>query len=133
MAEAFEKVTGHPARFIDTDLDTYFESGPLSIISEASAGYSADPSDKSTMTTRQNFTGFWNMWKFSGNNLGVVRRDYALLDEIFPGRIRTAEQWFRREDQRGRDQGLRGLWERVQASNLRPILKIAEDGRRGRL
>ncbi|GFF49162.1 nmrA-like family domain-containing protein 1 [Aspergillus udagawae] len=133
MAEAFEKVTGHPARFIDTDLDTYFESGPLSIISEASAGYSADPSDKSTMTTRQNFTGFWNMWKFSGNNLGVVRREYALLDEIFPGRIRTAEQWFRKEDQRGRDQGLGGLWERVQASNLRPILKIAEDGRRGRL
>ncbi|KAL1846786.1 hypothetical protein Plec18170_008927 [Paecilomyces lecythidis] len=133
MAEAFEKVTGHPARFIDVDLDSYWESGPLSAISKAPAGYSADLSDKSTMTVRENFTGFWNMWKFSGGNLGVVRRDYALLDEIFPGRIRSAEQWFRKEDQKGRDRGLGGLWERVQAGNLRPILKIAEDGRRGRL
>ncbi|KUL85342.1 hypothetical protein ZTR_07048 [Talaromyces verruculosus] len=133
MAAAFEKVTGHPAQYIDTDLDKYWKTGPLSRISEAPAGYSADPNDKSTMTARENFTGFWNMWKFSGSNLGVVRRDYALLDEIFPGRIRSAEEWFRREDQRGRDKGLGGLWERVQANNLKPALKIAEDGRRGRL
>lgn len=133
MAEAFEKVTGHPARYIDTDLDTYWKTGPLSRASEMPAGYSADLNDKSTMTMRENFTGFWNTWKFSGNNIGVVRRDYSLLDEIFPERIRSAEEWLRREDLRGREKGLGGLWERVQANNLKPILKISEDGMRGLL
>ena len=57
------------------------------------------------MTIKQNFTGFWNMWKASGGNRGVVRRDYELLDEIFPARVKSAEQWFRREDERGRKAG----------------------------
>ena len=43
------------------------------------AGYNADPKDKSTMSVRDNFTGFWNLWKYR-----VVNRDYALLDEIHP-------------------------------------------------
>ncbi|EED14307.1 conserved hypothetical protein [Talaromyces stipitatus ATCC 10500] len=133
MATAFEKVTGHPARYIDTDLETYWSSGPLSRNADAPAGYSADPTDKSTMTMRQNFTGFWNMWKYSGKNAGVVKRDYELLDEIYPDRIKSAEEWFRREDQRGRELGLGGLWERVQKDSIKPVLKIAEDGRRGRL
>jgi hypothetical protein len=43
-----------------------------------------------------------------------VKRDYALLDEIHPNRIRSAEEWFRREDQLGRELGKGSLWERVQ-------------------
>ena len=92
------------------------------------AGYNADPNDKSTMSVRDNFTGFWNLWKHR-----VVRRDYAVLDEIHPNRIRTVEQWLRREDQLGREQGNGGLWDRVQPENWTPILKIGEDRRTGRL
>jgi hypothetical protein len=128
LAAAFEKVTGHPARYIDTDLDTYWRNGPLSAIADTSAGYNADPNDKSTMSVRDNFTGFWNLWKY-----GIVKRDYALLDEIHPNRIKSAEQWFRTEDQRGREQGLGSLWERVQPQNWTPILKVGEDRRTGRL
>src|SRR5581483_7395683 len=50
LAEAFETVTGHPARYVDTDLDTYWRQGPLSAIADRPAGYNADPEDKSTMT-----------------------------------------------------------------------------------
>ncbi|KAF1976020.1 NAD(P)-binding protein [Bimuria novae-zelandiae CBS 107.79] len=134
LAKAFEKVTGHPARYIDTSLDEYWASD-LSIakIGDTPAGYNADLNDKSTMTVRQNFTGFWNLWKYSGQNKGVVRRDYALLDEILPHRIKSAEEWLRKEEERGRKEGLGGLWDRVQPANLRPILKIAEDGRSGKL
>lgn len=57
------------------------------------------------MTFRDNFTGFWNLWKD-----GIVKRDYVLLDEIHPNRIRTAEQWFRREEELGRKRGRGGLW-----------------------
>ncbi|MDX3383180.1 hypothetical protein PV682_17125 [Streptomyces niveiscabiei] len=86
MAVAFEKVTRNPAQYIDTDLETYWNSPDLTGITDRSAGYNADPHDKSTMSFRDNFTGFWNVWK-----RGIITRDYALLDEIHPDRIRTAE------------------------------------------
>ena len=130
LAAAFETVTGHPARYIDTDLETYW-NGPWKAVADAPAGYNADPNDKSTMSIRDNFTGFWNVWKH-----GIVKRDYALLDEIHPNRIRSAEQWLRREDQLGRELGKGSLWERLQPENFRkavPILKLAEDQRKGKL
>ncbi|MCG2626275.1 NmrA family NAD(P)-binding protein [Bradyrhizobium sp. WYCCWR 13023] len=130
LAAAFTKVTGKPARYIDTDLHSYW-NGPLKFIANAPAGYNADPNDKSTMTFRDNFTGFWNLWKY-----GIVKRDYALLDEIHPKRIKSAEEWMRREDKLGRELGKGGLWERVQPQNIQnetPILKSNEDRRKGRL
>src|SRR6266498_1258740 len=97
LASAFEKITGHPARYIDTELDAYW-SGPLKMAAELPAGYNADLKDKSTMSFRDNFTGFWNVWKHS-----VIQRDYALLNEIHPNRIKNVEDWLRREDQLGRE------------------------------
>lgn len=128
LAAAFEKVTGHPARYVDTDLDTYWRNGPLGVIADAPAGYNADRKDKSTMTVRDNFTGFWNLWKHR-----VIKRDYALLDEIHPNRIRSAEEWFGRQDHLARERSGGGLWERIQPENRTPILKIGEDKRQGRL
>lgn len=72
-----------------------------------------------------------NLWKHSARNHGVIQRDYALLDEIHPKRIKSVEEWLRKEDQKGLEQGLGSLFDRV--SNLRPVLKIAEDGRTGKL
>jgi len=130
LAEAFVKVTGHPARYIDTDLDAYW-NGPLRAAASLPAGYNADPNDKSTMSFKANFTGFWNIWKH-----GIIQRDYALLDEIHPQRIRSVEDWLRREDRLGRELGKESLWERVQPENLvksLPLLKLTEDKRKGRL
>jgi hypothetical protein len=130
LAAAFEKVTGHPARYVDTDLDAYW-NGPLKMAASLPAGYNADPDDKSTMSFRDNFTGFWNIWKHK-----IIKRDYALLDEIHPNRIKNVEQWLRREDQLGRELGKGSLWERLQPQNLYkapPLLKLTEDKRQGKL
>jgi hypothetical protein len=129
LAAAFERVTGHPARYVDTDLEAYF-NGPLKAVADRPAGYNADPDDPSTMTFRDNFTGFWNQWKYE-----IITRDYALLDEIHPGRIRTAEQWLRSAEQLERDAGRPGLWDRLQPENLPnyAVLKLSEDGKRGGL
>jgi NmrA-like family len=131
LAAAFENVTGHPAQYIDTDLETYWNMPVNNMLADMPAGYNADPNDKSTMSYRDNFTGFWNLWKY-----GIIKRDYALLDEIHPNRIRSAEQWFSREDQVGRELGKGSLWERVQPENWRKdsaILKGSEDLRTGKL
>ncbi|KAF7585193.1 hypothetical protein BBP40_011800 [Aspergillus hancockii] len=132
LAAAFEKVTGHPARFIDTSLEDYWRYSRFGQAADMPAGYNADINDKATMTIKENFTGFWTMWKHSGKNQGVIQRDYRLLDEIFPGRIRSAEEWFRLEDEKGRKKGLGSLWERVQEESMRFILKVGEDGRKGK-
>jgi hypothetical protein len=128
LASAFMKVTGHPAQYIDTSLNDYWTKGPLKRVGDSPAGYNAQIGDPSTMSFRDNFTGFWNTWKHR-----VVQRDYKLLDEIHPNRIKSAEEWFRIEDKKGREAGKGSLWERVQANNLKPILKLAEDGRKGKL
>ncbi|TFB02454.1 NmrA-like family domain-containing protein 1 [Trichoderma ghanense] len=131
MARAFTKVTGRPAKYVDIDLETYWKIGPLGP-GQTSSGYNSDLSDPSSMTLRENFTGFWNMWKHTQtNNRGLIKRNFALLDEIHPNRIKNVEEWFRREEEKSKEQGLPGLWEL--ATELKPVLKIAEDGRRGRL
>ena len=81
-------------------MDDYWRQGSLRHAAASPTGYNADPNDPSTMTIRDNFTGFWHLWKD-----GIIKRDYALLDEIHPNRIRTAEQWFRREEELGRAAG----------------------------
>ncbi|MFL0292739.1 NmrA family NAD(P)-binding protein [Mycobacterium sp. SMC-18] len=130
LARAFEAVTGHPARYVDTDIDAYWQ-GPLGGVADTPAGYNAAPDDPSTMTFRANFTGFWNLWKD-----GIIERNYALLDEIHPNRIRSAEQWFRREDELGKAAGKGSLWERVQPQNWSldsAVLKSSQDLRTGKL
>ncbi|RYC55614.1 hypothetical protein CHU98_g10601 [Xylaria longipes] len=77
------------------------------------------------MTMRRNFSAFFTLWRNSGGNKGVIQRDYELLDRIYPQRIKTAEEWLRRENEKG------SLWERIQPENLGHILKITEDGRTG--
>ena len=51
----------------------------------------------------------------------------------FIGRIRTAEQWWRKEEQQ-RDARGGSLWDRLQPDELQShtILKLSEDQRRGK-
>ncbi|KAI7779292.1 hypothetical protein LA080_000963 [Diaporthe eres] len=104
-----------------------WQEGSLSQIKDAALGVHADLDDPATLTVQQNFTAWWNIWRASGYNRGVVRRDYAQLDRIFPDRIRTAEEFLRRQDQQLRERGS-SLWEKM--INNKPILKIHEDGKR---
>lgn len=132
IAAAFTRVTGRKARFIDVDLDTYWGTHPWAkSVADLAAGYTA-PASAGTgeMTMRENFTGFWRAWQVSGENKGLVTRDFGLMEEIYPGRIKSAEEFFKREDDRARREGKGGLWEVVVEG--RPVLKITEDGVRGR-
>ncbi|OLN85231.1 NmrA-like family domain-containing protein 1-like protein 3 [Colletotrichum chlorophyti] len=130
LASAFTKVTGKPAKYIDTPADVYFSYIPYA---QQPAGYNADPNDPATMTFKDNFSGWWQLWRNSAGNKGVIQRDYALLDEIYPGRIKTAEEFFRREEEKRRAAGLETIFESMVSGTLAPALKLSEDGREGKL
>ncbi len=118
---AFTAVTGHPARWDDTELHQHVENifGPRV---DLPAGYNADPTDPATMTLRRNFTAFFENFRHSGGNKGIVTRDYEFLDRIHPGRIRSVEEWLRKEE----DKGLGDVWNRTK--ELGHVLKWLEDG-----
>jgi len=128
LAAAFARVTGHPARYIDTGVHQYF-GGPLKNAADRPAGYNADPADRSTMSFRDNFTGFWNMWKHD-----IIKRDYQLLDDIHPNRLKSAEQWIRRHEDLARLNGSPSLWDKLQPEAVQKsfsVLKSSEDRQRG--
>lgn len=120
LASAFERVTGHQAQYIDVSLDEYWENGSMAKIGHLPAGLNADPKDPSTMTVKQNFTGFWNAFKY---NLWKV--DYNLLDEIHPNRVKSAEEWFRLQYKAKQASGEQGLWHMVQPENATPLFARA--------
>jgi len=125
LVRAFTAVTGHPARYEPVDMETYWRIGPMSGSKQRASGYSVKDDDPSRVSIEENFTGFWNMWAASGANKGVIRRDFALLDEIHPSRTKSIEEWFQKEQKRGIEAGTGDLWERV--NNLGVLLKIHED------
>jgi hypothetical protein len=131
LAEAFTKVTGKLAKYIDTSFEDYFAAFP---VADDPAGYNADPKDPATMRWRDNFRGWWNTFRHTTpDNKGIWVKPYDLLDEIHPNRIRSIEEWLKVEDKKGRDLGLGTLWERVQPDRIKTVLKILEDNRQGSL
>jgi len=84
LAETFTKVTGQPARFRDLSFDEYFEKFG-SIVDKPLAFQAPDG-----MTFRQDFTGFWSLWRSN-----VIHHDYTLLDRIHPNRL-SLEGWMKK-------------------------------------
>jgi hypothetical protein len=129
MAAAFTKVTGKPAQYIPISFEEYWKDGPLAANANRSAGYSVKADDPARVTVQKNFTGFWHIWMASPKDgSGVIKRDFKLLDEIFPNRVKSMEEWFKKEEARGIASGVGSLWDRV--NNLQTILKIHEDNKR---
>lgn len=87
LARVFTEVTGKKATYQDVTLDDYFKLGifkePDGIV-----GHSVETHDRTLFTYRQNFSGFWNTWKDD-----LTKRDYALLDEILPSRVKSVKEW----------------------------------------
>ncbi|KAJ3580323.1 hypothetical protein NPX13_g231 [Xylaria arbuscula] len=132
FARAFSAVTGKPAQWIDNDLEEHL-STVWGDKADWPAGYNAGVKDPATMTLRENFRAWFNVLRASGGNTGVIKRDYEKMDRVYPGRTRSAEEWLRKENEKGLKKGLGSLWDRIQPENLGYVLKVSEDQRQGRL
>ncbi|KAI1436994.1 hypothetical protein GGR50DRAFT_701050 [Xylaria sp. CBS 124048] len=130
--EAFTKVTGKPAQWIDGEIDPYL-TRIWGAGAERPAGYNADPSDPATMSMRRNFNAWFTLWQNCGGPNPVLARDYAMLDRIHPTRVRSAEQWLRIENEKGLKAGLGSLYDRIHPEAQKHVLRVTEDGRKGTL
>ncbi len=87
VAAAYTAVTGKKAVYKDVTLDEYF-SLPIFPYPDMKIGHSATRDDATLFTFRENFSGFWNTWKDE-----LTKRDYKLLDEILPNRVKSVKEW----------------------------------------
>jgi hypothetical protein len=106
MAEAFTSVTGLPAKYNAIPIEAWVKlafshlpKGPDTKIGARGKGAIED--DTTFMTRGENFTNWWNLYQASGGNKGLIQRDYKLLDEILPTRVKSLEEWMKRVDYRG--------------------------------
>jgi hypothetical protein len=99
LAAAYTAVTGQTATYTDVPigewLTTQFSKLPQGIDTKVGVQSTTDQ-DTLTLTFGQNFTNWWNLYRASAGNEGLIKRDYALLDTILPDRVRSAEEWFRK-------------------------------------
>ena len=83
IAAAFEKVTGHPARYIDTDLRHYW-NGPLKRAGRPARRLQRRPQRQEHHELPRQLHRLLERLEAR-----KISRDYALLDEIHPNRIRA--------------------------------------------
>jgi hypothetical protein len=87
LVTAFTEATGRKAVYRDLDLDEYFASG-FYPYPNAKIGAAMNPTEPTLVTVKENFSGFWNTWKDE-----LTKRDYDLLDEILPSRVKSVKEW----------------------------------------
>jgi hypothetical protein len=99
LAAAYTAATGHPATYEHVSARDWTDAafGRLPNGPETKIGFMSVKDDNAlTLTYRQNFTNWFNLYKASAGNKGLIKRDYAFLDRILPGRDRTMEGWMKR-------------------------------------
>jgi len=92
LVESFMKVNpGKKAIRVEIPLEKFFEGmGRKKDDPVTFAPNSEGAHDPTTQTFWKNFESWWSLWRDN-----IIKRDYQLLDEILPNRIRTVEEWMR--------------------------------------
>ncbi|KEF57054.1 uncharacterized protein A1O9_07244 [Exophiala aquamarina CBS 119918] len=104
LAAAYTSATGRPAAYTDEPIAEWLASHFSELPSGADTKVGAqNTTDQNTLTLTfgENFTNWWNLYRASARNEGLIKRDYALLDSILPDRVRSAEEWFRKVEYDG--------------------------------
>jgi uncharacterized protein YbjT (DUF2867 family) len=98
LAATFTAVTGKPAKATSITPDEWAQGlAALGInVEHLIASTNVSAQDPTLLTVHQNFSAWWRLYQRSGGNTGILRRDYALLDEIHPQRTRSLKQWMER-------------------------------------
>jgi hypothetical protein len=103
IARAFTAVTGQPARYENISKEEWLEKDTVGPHGFKLGAQNPDnnPDDSTLLTIGQNFGNWWNVYQKSGGNKGILRVDYELLDKLLPNRLKSVEEWMRRENYTG--------------------------------
>lgn len=96
IATAVSAYTGKPTRFIDIGVEQWNAAAWqfLPKGKDTKIGYQHVKDDNALlMTYGENFANWWNLYKASGGNQGLIQRDYAFLDTIVPDRLKSLAEW----------------------------------------
>ena len=72
--------------------------------------------DAMLMTLYENLNAWWEIYRASGGNKGLLTRDYSRLDEILSSRLKAVGEWMRKVGYTGevrpllKDQADQGCW-----------------------
>lgn len=103
MAAALAAASGRAAHYQDVPVAAWlqkaFGSNPHG--PDTKVGYKTAPDAALAQTFRENFTNWFELYKASAGNEGLLRRDYAVLDGILPDRVKSVEEWMRKEGYTG--------------------------------
>ncbi|KAL8400819.1 hypothetical protein RB594_001005 [Gaeumannomyces avenae] len=98
VAAAFTAATGRPARYADLPVEDWHREVwsylPRGRDTKVGFGSTADEGAL-RQTYGENFTNWWNLYRASGGNVGLIRRDYEFLDRIVPDRAKSVAEWMR--------------------------------------
>ena len=99
LAAAYTRATGKPAVFTDEPIadwiTSHFSALPSGADTKVGAQSTTDQNSL-PLTFGKNFENWWNLYRSSAGNKGLITRDYTLLDRILPDRLASAEDWFRK-------------------------------------
>lgn len=98
IAEACAKVTGKPANFVNIPVEAWNSVAWKSLPQgqDTKIGFQTVKDNNALlMTFGENFAHWWNLYKASAGNMGLIQRDYAILDKILPDRVKSVEEWMK--------------------------------------
>ncbi len=104
LATAFTAATGKKASYQAIPIDLWHKAAwaGLPRQGQTKIGYTVVGNENAlNQSYEQDFTNWFNLYKASIGNKGLIQRDYAFLDRILPSRAKTMEEWMKREGYTG--------------------------------
>lgn len=99
IANAFTAITGKPAQYVDLPIEEWHAATwkKLPYGADTKVGFMSVKDNGALLQTYgENFTNWWNLYKASAGNKGLIKRDYVFLDEILPGRVKSVANWMKK-------------------------------------
>jgi hypothetical protein len=113
IATSLTTTTGKPAKYVRVTTKEWNDrtwkglpKGP-----DTKVGFLSVKDDNALLQTYgENFANWWHLYQASAGNKGLIKRDYKLLDEILPTRVKGIKEWMKKVNYSGeRETTLKGL------------------------
>lgn len=94
LAKTFTEFTGRPALFNDVSLEEFadlawkWQPGGK----DAKIGRQTAADDDTLMSSGENFTAWFEAFRATGSNVGLLTRNYELLNGILPSRVKSVKE-----------------------------------------